>query len=176
MSHSSTDRTEGSKFTASHPSQDLGPKYLPLLLGLGPKNRHNAEARSHARLLHWCQPCTAIAGPKKKQQEIVSNEIPLSAWDKEKRVCILYTTVFVTDLVGPVWIWIMKGFVHTFCTISRCPWLAAKCRGVSSPRFITLIRAPRMINISTTAERPSRQAQCKGEKPWSSLWERANGH
>lgn len=60
----------------------------------------------------------------------------------------------------------------TFCTMSRWPWLAARCSGVSSPRFMTLMRAPRMISMSTTLERPSRQAQCKGLKPWSSLWGR----
>uniref|UniRef100_A0A8C6XAY9 Ribosomal RNA-processing protein 8 n=1 Tax=Naja naja TaxID=35670 RepID=A0A8C6XAY9_NAJNA len=53
--------------------------------------------------------------------------------------------------------------------MSRCPWLAARCKGVSSPRFMTLMRAPRMTNMSTTLERPSRQAQCRGLKPWSSL-------
>lgn len=57
----------------------------------------------------------------------------------------------------------------TFCTMSRWPWLAARCSGVSSPRFMTLMRAPRMISMSTTLERPSRQAQCRGLKPWSSL-------
>lgn len=59
--------------------------------------------------------------------------------------------------------------VPTFWTMSRCPWLAARCRGVSSPRFMTLMRAPRITSMSTTLERPSRQAQCRGLKPWSSL-------
>lgn len=59
--------------------------------------------------------------------------------------------------------------------MSRCPWLAARCRGVSSPRFMTLMRAPLMMSMSTTLERPSRHAQCRGLKPWSSLGEiRAN--
>lgn len=57
----------------------------------------------------------------------------------------------------------------TFCTMSRWPWLAARCSGVSSPRFMTLMRAPRMMSMSTTLERPSRQAQCRGLNPWSSL-------
>lgn len=53
--------------------------------------------------------------------------------------------------------------------MSRWPWLAARCSGVSSPRFMTLMRAPRMMSMSTTLERPSRQAQCRGLNPWSSL-------
>lgn len=53
--------------------------------------------------------------------------------------------------------------------MSRCPWLAARCRGVSSPRFMTLMRAPLMMSMSTTLERPSLQAQWRGLKPWSSL-------
>lgn len=61
-------------------------------------------------------------------------------------------------------------FTHTtFPTMSRCPWLEAKCRGVSSPRFMTLMRAPLMMSMSTTLERPSRHAQWRGLKPWSSL-------
>ncbi|TNN79009.1 hypothetical protein EYF80_010688 [Liparis tanakae] len=59
--------------------------------------------------------------------------------------------------------------VCTFATMSRCPWLAARCNGVSSPRFITLIRAPRMMSMSTTPPRPSLHAQWRGLKPWSSL-------
>lgn len=58
--------------------------------------------------------------------------------------------------------------------MSRCPWLAARCRGVSSPRFMTLIRAPLMISMSTTLERPSLQAQWRGLKPWSSLQRERN--
>lgn len=57
--------------------------------------------------------------------------------------------------------------------MSRCPWLAARCRGVSSPRFMTLMRAPLMMSMSTTLERPSRHAQCRGLKPWSSLSRRS---
>lgn len=53
--------------------------------------------------------------------------------------------------------------------MSRCPWLAARCRGVSSPRFMTLMRAPLMMSMSTTLERPSLDAQWRGLKPWSSL-------
>lgn len=62
----------------------------------------------------------------------------------------------------------------TFPTMSRCPWLAARCSGVSSPRFMTLMRAPLMMSMSTTLERPSLHAQWRGLKPWSSLqWQRS---
>lgn len=53
--------------------------------------------------------------------------------------------------------------------MSLCPWLEARCSGVSSPRFITLMRAPRMISMSTTALLPSLHAQWRGLNPWSSL-------
>lgn len=53
--------------------------------------------------------------------------------------------------------------------MSLCPWLAARCSGVSSPRFITLMRAPLMMSMSTTLLLPSLQAQWRGLKPWSSL-------
>lgn len=62
----------------------------------------------------------------------------------------------------------------TFPTMSRCPWLAARCRGVSSPRFMTLMRAPLMMSMSTTLERPSLHAQWRGLKPWSSLQQERN--
>jgi len=55
--------------------------------------------------------------------------------------------------------------VRTLARMSRWPWLAARCRGVSSPRFMTLMRAPLMMSISTTPERPSRHAQCNGLNP-----------
>lgn len=53
--------------------------------------------------------------------------------------------------------------------MSRWPWLAARCSGVSSPRFMTLIRAPRMMSMSTTPLLPSLHAQWRGLNPWSSL-------
>lgn len=57
----------------------------------------------------------------------------------------------------------------TLATMSRWPWLAARCSGVSSPRFMTLIRAPRMMSMSTTPLLPSLHAQWRGLNPWSSL-------
>lgn len=59
--------------------------------------------------------------------------------------------------------------LQTLPRMSRCPWLAARWSGVSSPRFITLMRAPLIMSMSTTLERPSRHAQCSGLNPWSSL-------
>lgn len=70
----------------------------------------------------------------------------------------------------------MPQCFRTFPTMSRCPWLAARCRGVSSPRFMTLMRAPLMMSMSTTLERPSLQAQWRGLKPWSSLQGERNIH
>lgn len=67
------------------------------------------------------------------------------------------------------WEWLSVYMNPTFPTISRWPWLAARCRGVSSPRFMTLMRAPLMMSMSTTLERPSLHAQWRGLKPWSSL-------
>lgn len=57
----------------------------------------------------------------------------------------------------------------TLATMSRWPWLAARCSGVSSPRFMTLMRAPRMMSMSTTPLLPSLHAQWRGLNPWSSL-------
>ncbi len=59
--------------------------------------------------------------------------------------------------------------VCTLATMSLCPWLEARCSGVSSPRFITFIRAPLMMSMSTTPLLPSLHAQWRGLKPWSSL-------
>lgn len=57
----------------------------------------------------------------------------------------------------------------TKCTISWWPWAAAKCRGVSSPRLVELMRAPLCTSISTIFKCPSLAAQCSGLNPWSSL-------
>lgn len=65
--------------------------------------------------------------------------------------------------------WMGIVILQTLPRISRCPWLAARWSGVSSPRFITLMRAPLIMSMSTTLERPSRHAQCSGLNPWSSL-------
>lgn len=62
-----------------------------------------------------------------------------------------------------------RVYLHTLATMSLCPWLAARCKGVSSPLFITLIRAPLMMSMSTTPLLPSLHAQWRGLKPWSSL-------
>lgn len=59
--------------------------------------------------------------------------------------------------------------IPTICTISRCPWAAAKCKGVSSPLFVAFTRAPLLSNISTILTFPFLDAQCKGLNPWSSL-------
>lgn len=163
----------------SHPSQSSGPEYSPLPPDLGPRNRHSAGAHSHAHSPHWCQLCTAAAGPRgqtERGRRYSQSHMREVYWGMQggRWVHILCTLYYSACVLLPGML--VKGFIHTFCTISRCPWLAARCRGVSSPRFITLIRAPRMISISTTADRPSRQAQCKGEKPWSSLWGRHKGH
>lgn len=57
----------------------------------------------------------------------------------------------------------------TIWTISLWPWAAPRCRGVSSPRLVALIRAPLCISSSTILKCPSLAAQCNGLKPWSSL-------
>ena len=49
--------------------------------------------------------------------------------------------------------------IPTIRTISRCPWLAARCKAVSSPILVALMRAPLMINMSTIFAQPSLAAQ-----------------
>lgn len=107
-----------------------------------------------------------------------------SQWDAKVTLCFYNSEISNTT----TWSWtghkpgkkVARIFVHwvymsfTFATMSRCPWLAAKCRGVSSPRFMTLMRAPLMMSMSTTLERPSLHAQWRGLKPWSSLqWQKS---
>lgn len=74
-----------------------------------------------------------------------------------------------TTLYRHVWMCTCVLILQTLPRMSRCPWLAARWSGVSSPRFITLMRAPLIMSMSTTLERPSRHAQCSGLNPWSSL-------
>ena len=54
--------------------------------------------------------------------------------------------------------------------MSLWPWAVARCSGVSSPMLVALILAPRWISKVTKFKWPSLAAQCKGLKPWSSLF------
>ena len=60
-------------------------------------------------------------------------------------------------------------FRNTFWRISRCPWLAARWSGVSSPILVCVTRAPRDNNMSTILPWPSFAAQWRRLNPWSSL-------
>lgn len=60
----------------------------------------------------------------------------------------------------------------TRVTTSRCPCATARWRGMSSPRLVGLMRAPRVTSMSTMPRWPSLAAQCSSENPWSSLGRR----